>query len=105
MLVKKKMSAPRRNLLVVVMIILVAVIGYLVFSSFFTGIMSPQDKEPVTVAPFDLPRINADFNDDFLLKSPYINLRQRSNLPVQVGSGETGRTNPFRVIQFINTQQ
>jgi len=42
--------------------------------------------------------INADFQDDFLVKNPYIRLKESQRLPIRIG--EIGRANPFIEILY-----
>ena len=87
-----------------VVIVLVGVIGFLIYDSFI-GDSSSSSSPSIDLTALEVPRIDSEFVDDFLTKSPYRNLVQYGRLPVEVSAAELGRNNPFRVITFISAPE
>lgn len=102
MLIPKKISNTRKLILTLFLVIIVGVILYLLFINFVTPqISSGGGSVPLFVGEtFQPPAVDTELETGFLKQAPFTQLEQNANLPVQPGS--TGRTDPFRQINFGN---
>ena len=99
MLVLKKMSGVKRAALVAAIVLLISVIGYLIYFSFFSGKIGVTKTPTLDVDILVVPHLDPALADDFLKKTPYLDLIQTGRLPVTVS--QTGRKNPFLAIPFF----
>lgn len=101
MLARKKMSLVKKSILISVLVILLAAIGYLLYDNFFTGQLSTDyfDDELIEEQlAIETSLIDPKINSDFLRRQPYVSLQTPSRLPVEPGS--VGRNNPFLALPF-----
>jgi hypothetical protein len=98
MLVPKKIGGAKRIILIIVAILIIGTIGYLIYDNFFADEAKKIKPITIKVETWVAPRIDPDLADDFLIKSPYIDFKERGKLPVRVD--KTGRKNPFQKIPF-----
>ena len=98
MLRPKRIRGSKRVALIMVIILLLLVIGYLVYTNFLSAKIKLIKPLKVEVDILVVPKLNPELVNDFLTKSPYINLKLHGKLPVTVD--KVGRKNPFRVIPF-----
>lgn len=94
MLVPKKASASRVTLLAILIVIILAVSGYVIYTRFIQTDKVVDISNTIEVRPS--PDINTDFSSDFISQAPYTDLVQNGKLPVQ--TSVTGRSNPFAEI-------
>ncbi|MBI3290684.1 hypothetical protein HYZ76_00210 [Candidatus Falkowbacteria bacterium] len=98
MLVRKRMGAIKKVILVTVLTALLGVIIYLLYDSFLaSGVRS--DSNQITIKILETAEIDTLINIDFLTKPPYTSLKQYGQLPVKVEG--SGRSNPFRKLPFL----
>ncbi|MDD2807450.1 MAG: hypothetical protein PHW95_02955 [Patescibacteria group bacterium] len=79
-------------------VLILAVAGYLFYVGFLAGKIEILKPLKVEVEVLQVPSINSDFNDDFLNRLPYTGLVQSAKLPIT--AGVVGRNNPFSEIPF-----
>ena len=103
MLLPKKISGPRKIILLIVVVILIGVIGYLVYDNFLSQNLAIIQPLPVEVEILAVPTIEPKFETDFLSQEPYRSFEENGQLPVRVEN--LGRPNPFRALPFSILEQ
>lgn len=98
MLKEKKMSKKKSTMLSLVMIVIIGIIGYLIYSNFFASknLNTSGGQAPVDVVL--LPGLNTTIANDFFDRKPYTGLTENGRLPVS--PGPVGRINPFSEVLF-----
>ena len=102
MLRKRKMKTSKILILSIVTVALAAVIGGLLYISFFANKIEPLPLLRLEGGVTIISSLNPFYEIDFLNKSPYVDLKSIGQLPVTVN--KMGRKNPFREIIFFPTQ-
>ena len=97
MLVNKKGTNLKKIILIVFMTIIGGVTLYLLYSN-FSGDLSVPHKQSIGVSKLNVPEVNIDFDSSYFGKSPYKDLIQYGDLPVEAGL--SGRSNPFSALPF-----
>jgi len=89
----RQMSKSKKLALGLVSLLLLAVIGYLVYTNFLTTTQVSTNLSDKKIQAISITKIEPNFADDFLQKSPYIDLKTHLLGPVNVDN--LGKQNPF----------
>ena len=93
MLVPKKTPFLKRLVFSTIIILLVGMIVYLLYTNFLSGRLEIIKPLTVKVDIKQLPTIKPQLSTDFMTREPYVSLRQYGSLPVTVT--RRGQPNPF----------
>ena len=102
MLVQKKISNIRKNVLIAVLVLVLLIIAYLVYTNFVSDMLFPTSSNQMVTANGVVPLVEPSFDNsfvtDFLVKPPFTNLVSSSSLSVSLS--QAGRANPFDPINY-----
>jgi len=97
MLVQKKISNFKKTILIIVSLLIIGVIAYLIYDNFLSYQIGAQNQSwPTKIKPLTLPKIEPLLDTDFFHLNPYLNLQQKTALPLRVEN--LGRPDPFSKI-------
>lgn len=99
MLIPKKLKESKRFILIGIVVLVLGVIGYLVYTNLFTASPTSSVGQKKINQPVATSKIDLKFADDFLQKAPYNQLRSHTELPVTVE--QVGRPDPFMQLPFL----
>ncbi len=98
MLKLRKMKGSKKAILIIVVILVIGIIAYLIYTNFISSqdVSNQPVKNKINISQLPAtPPLNPDFSDDFLTKSPYINLKLPRQGLLPVVPNKVGKGNPF----------
>lgn len=99
MLTQKRISKKKITIYLVLIIIILAAIGYIIYRTFF--MTSGKIEEPVISSTIILPsKVETSFKEEIFDSFLFRNLEIHGDLPVKVK--EQGKTNPFESFTINN---